>query len=89
MRTLVCPRCNGKGKSVSFREREHIYMSWYTWQECPACKGTGYNTIRLDATNERAPLFTDAMVTLTACLGIPQPKSATTIPATRLTTIKL
>jgi hypothetical protein len=47
MQTIVCPRCNGKGRSVHIRERDHISAPWYVWRECAACSGTGYQTNRL------------------------------------------
>lgn len=86
MHTLVCPRCNGKGKSVAFREREHIYMAWYTWQDCPACQGTGHHLNRLAAT--KLP-FTESVVTLAACLGTPRATTAGPKRTALLTTFKL
>lgn len=89
MRPLACPRCNGKGKSVTFREREHIYMSWYIWQECPACQGTGYRLSKLDAPkNSFAPL-TEPLVAFTTCLGTKRLPDATPAKRVLAATIKL
>ncbi|MBA3823434.1 MAG: hypothetical protein H0X24_05925 [Ktedonobacterales bacterium] len=88
MHMLACPRCNGKGKSVAFREREHIYMSWYTWQECPLCQGTGHHRNRLATTRPMVPL-TESVMTLAACLGSPPSTSAGRSETALLTTFKL
>ena len=88
MRPLVCQRCNGKGKTVTFREREHIFMSWYVWQECPVCQGSGYHHGRLEtAKSAFAPLI-EPMVTLASCLSSHRSADAAPKPAPRLATLK-
>lgn len=68
MQPIVCPRCNGKGKSARLREREHISAAWYTWQECAACRGTGYQMNLLSSPKRPATALYQQVITLTACL---------------------
>jgi hypothetical protein len=89
MYTLVCPRCNGKGKSVAFRERENIYMSWYTWQDCPSCQGTGQNLNRLAASVHPLAPITETVVTLAACIGIASPPTSRTKRSALVANVKL
>jgi hypothetical protein len=89
MRPILCPRCDGKGKTVAFREREHIFMSWYTWQECAACQGTGYRRSRLDAEKNAFASVDAPLVSFISCFG-PAPVPNTTLKrATLVTTVKL
>jgi DnaJ-class molecular chaperone len=69
MQPIVCPRCNGRGKSVRIREREHISAAWYTWQECPACRGTGYQLNHLSTPRRAGASLYQQAITLTACLA--------------------
>lgn len=71
MQPIVCPRCNGKGKSARLREREHISAAWYTWQECAACRGTGYQMNLLSGPKRPSTTLYQHMITLTACLTSP------------------
>lgn len=74
MQTIICPRCNGKGRSVHIRERDHISAPWYVWRECSACSGTGYQTNRLAHV-----VATPRLPSLTTCLArAPERSSVTT-----------
>jgi hypothetical protein len=68
MRPVVCPRCNGKGKSAAIRERDHIFMSWYIWQECPACQGTGYRHGSLDGARNHLAAVAEPFLSFASCL---------------------
>ncbi len=89
MRPLACPRCNGKGKSVTFREREHIYMSWYTWQDCPVCQGTGYHQNRLDTVKNPFAVSAPPLVTFASCFSAPRANALAPTRTPRATTVKL
>ena len=86
MQAIVCPRCNGKGKSVRIRERDHISAPWYSWLECAACRGTGYqmnNCFSVPASI--APLY-EQVISLASCLPLGQPAKKTTAKRLSLVT---
>ena len=85
MRPIVCPRCNGKGKSALIRGKEHLSATWYIWQECSACRGSGYQASVLSAAKKG--IYQD-LLTLTSCL--PMAKSTKLAPekVALLTTLK-
>jgi hypothetical protein len=75
MQPIVCSRCNGKGRSVHIRERDHISAPWYVWRECAACSGSGYQTNRLAhvVAMPWAPSFT-------TCLARPAERASVATP---------
>ena len=75
MQPIVCPRCNGKGKSVHIREHDRIGTPWFAWLECAACHGTGYQVNSFAALHASiAPLY-EQIVTFASCFSFdPSPK---------------
>lgn len=65
MRSIVCPRCDGKGKSVVIRGKDHLSATWYIWQECSACRGSGYKA-SVFSSNLLHPEF----LSMTSCLPL-------------------
>jgi hypothetical protein len=84
MRPIVCPRCNGKGKSAIITGKEHLSAMWYRWQECSACNGSGYRASILGPV--QSVLYQDVL-TLAACL--PKAKDLKKTATRPLASIKL